>query len=75
MHDLIKFYKHPIGMDHLFKLDLIWWGIHFMGDFNGRCLIQDTQLSACDHVLATDSCLAGMGALTSKGHYSHVLFT
>ena len=71
--DLIKLDKQSIVLDHAFKLDLRWWD-KFMTDYNGRSLIQDTQFSACDSVLATDSCLTGMGAMTSKGHYCHALF-
>ena len=71
--ELIKLDNAAITLDYTFKLDLVWWD-QFIEQYNGVSLIQDATFSPCDSVLATDSCLTGMGAITSHGFYCHAEF-
>ena len=45
-----------------------------MANYNGNSLIQDPVFTDFDSVLSTDSCLSGMGAVTSKGFYCHTVY-
>ena len=71
--ELIKKEERQIVLDRPFKLDLLWWDT-FMANYNGISLIQDPVFTDCDSVLSTDSCLSGMGAVTSKGFYCHTVY-
>ena len=70
--NLISQDDFPVILDFEFSLDISWW-LHFMDQYNGVSLIQDSPWSLPDAVLSTDACLSGCGGFY-QGRYFHALF-
>ena len=45
-----------------------------MTDYNGVSLIQHPEFTECDSLMSTDSCLVGMGAVTSDSHFCYAVY-
>jgi hypothetical protein len=57
--------NHRIYLNRECKQDFHWW-LTFLQDYNGISIIPDTLWSEPDVVLATDSCLDGLGGIDMK---------
>ena len=59
---------HTVTLSPEFRKDITWW-ITFLRTYNGVSIIPNPVYSSPDHVLSSDACLTGCGAVCGDSYF------